>query len=145
MQVDYRVCMGRLFFLLFAAFLSLAAPAFVATQTSVVNGVTVAVTAGNLSPEASVWDFAVVMRSSNHKNLPDDLVRSAVLVDPQGHQHKALIWEGAAAQGEHRAGVLKFIAIQPRPDSIELRIARPGEKKPRSFGWFLSSGLVASR
>jgi hypothetical protein len=41
--------------------------------------------------------------------------------------------------------VLKFIAVSPRPDSIELRIVRPGEKKARSFGWLLGNGMVASR
>jgi len=135
----------RLFFLFLAALLSLAVQALVVTQKSMVDGVTVAVTAGNLGPDASVWDFAVVLRSNKGKSLPDDLVRSAVLVDSQGRQYKALIWEGAPTEGDHRAGVLKFIAIDPRPDSIELRIIRPGEKKPRSFSWLLGSGLVAGR
>jgi hypothetical protein len=135
----------RIFFILLAAFISLGAPALVVTQKSTVDGVTVAVTAGNLGPDSSVWDFAVVLRSSQRRNLPDDLLKNAMLVDPQGRQHKALIWEGAVPEGDHRAGVLKFIALEPRPDSIELRITRPGEKKARSFSWFLSGGLVASR
>jgi hypothetical protein len=123
----------------------LAAPsADVITQRSVVKGVSVAVTAGNLGPEASVWDFAVVL-DSPHRNLPDDLLTSAVLVDSAGTKYKPLIWEGAPAAGSHRAGVLKFIAVKPRPDSIELRISRPGEKKPRSFSWLLGNGMVASR
>ena len=122
--------------------ISLLARAEIVTQTSTVRDVTVAVTAGNLSPEASVWDFAVVL-SSRGRNLPDDLVQSAVLVDPQGRRYKALIWEGAPGTGRHRAGVLKFIAVSPRPDWIELRIARPGETRPRTFGWLLGSGLVA--
>jgi hypothetical protein len=123
----------------------LAAPsANVITQRSIVKGVSVAVTAGNLGPEASVWDFAVVL-DSPHRNLPDDLLTSAMLVDPNGKKYKPLIWEGAPAAGSHRAGVLKFIALKPRPDSIELRISRPGEKKPRSFSWLLGNGMVASR
>ena len=134
----------RIFLLVYAALLALAAPANVVTQKTTVNGVIVAVTAGNLGPDASVWDFAVVLRSSQ-QDVPDDLVSNAVLVDPAGKKYKALIWEGAPSQGNHRAGVLKFIAVEPRPDSIELRITRPGEKKPRSFSWLLGSGLVASR
>ena len=133
----------RFFFLILAAFLALAAPANIVTQKSIVNGVTVAVTAGNLGPDASVWDFAVVLRSS--RDLPDDLVANAVLVDPAGNKYKALIWEGAPSDGNHRSGVLKFIAVEPRPDWIELRITRPGEKKPRSFSWLLSGGMTASR
>jgi hypothetical protein len=86
-----------------------------------------------------------VVLDSPHRNLPDDLLTSAMLVDPNGKKYKPLIWEGAPAAGSHRAGVLKFIALKPRPDSIELRISRPGEKKPRSFSWLLGNGMVASR
>jgi hypothetical protein len=134
----------RIVFLVYAALLALAAPANVVTQKSSVNGVIVAATAGNLGPDASVWDFAVVLRSKD-RDITDDLVTNAVLVDPQGKKYKALIWEGAPAQGNHRAGVLKFIAVEPRPESIELRITRPGEKKPRSFSWLLGGGMVANR
>jgi hypothetical protein len=123
--------------------LSLGLSATVITQRTIVNGVSVAVTGGNLSPEASVWDFAVVLHDARNRNLPDDLLKSAVLIDPQGRRYKPLIWEGAPAAGDHRAGVLKFIAVEPRPDSIELRISRPGEKKPRSFSWLLGTFLLA--
>ena len=135
----------RILLLVLAALLSLGASATVVTQKSVVNGVTVAVTAGNLGPQSTVWDFAVVIRASNNRILSDDLVRNAVLVASNGKQYKVLVWERAAAEPHHHAGVLKFIAIQPRPDWIELRIARPGEKKARSFSWLLGSGLMASR
>lgn len=128
---------------LLLAVVSWTAPAHIVTQASTIRGVTVAATAGNLSPDASVWDFAVVL-SSPARNLPDDLVRSAVLVDPQGRKYKALIWEGAPGSGRHRAGVLKFIAVNPRPEWIELRIVRPGEARPRTFSWLLGSGLVAA-
>jgi len=128
--------------ILVALLLSLAAPAQVITQRTTVHGVSVAVTAGNLGPDASVWDFAVVL-DSPHRNLPDDLLTSAVLVDPGGRKYKPLIWEGAPAAGDHRAGVLKFIAVKPRPDWVELRISRRGEKKPRSFSWFLAGSMMA--
>lgn len=136
--------MKRILFVLLALVLSLGSSAQVITQRTIVNGVSVAVTAGNLSAEASVWDFAVVLDARRRK-LPDDLLKSAVLVDSWGRQYKPLIWEGAPAEGSHRAGVLKFLAVTPRPDSIELRISRPGEKKPRSFSWLLDSGLMARK
>ena len=120
------------------------AHADIVTQTSEQDGVTVAVTAGNLSTETPVWDFAVVL-SSRGANLPDDLVESAVLVDPEGREYKPLIWEGAPHDGDHRGGVLKFFAVEPRPQSVELRIMRPGEPRPRKFSWFLGRGLVAMR
>jgi hypothetical protein len=137
--------MGRRFFiLLLAALASMGVAALVVTQKSSVAGVTVAVTAGNLSPEATVWDFAVVLRTTGRKPLTDDLLKSAVLIDPYGRTYKPLAWEGETRPGDHRAGVLKFIAIDPRPHSVELRIVRPGEKKARSFSWLLGSGMVAS-
>jgi hypothetical protein len=141
---DYRSIMRRIVAVLLAIALSAGPSASVITQRTVVKGVSVAVTAGNLSPDASVWDFAVVL-DAPHRNLPDDLLTSAVLVDPKGRKYKPLIREGAPAAGKHRAGVLKFIAVEPRPDSIELRISRPGEKKPRSFSWLLGNGMIASR
>jgi hypothetical protein len=134
----------RILALVLLMWVSQATPAQIITQTSTVGGVTVAATAGNLSPEASVWDFAVVLSSSG-KPLPDDLVKSAVLVDPQGHQHQALIWEGAPHAGTHRAGVLKFIAFRPRPEWVELIIHRPGETRPRRIGWLLDGGMMAQR
>jgi hypothetical protein len=136
--------MKRIVAVLLAIALAAGPSASVITQRTIVKHVSVAVTAGNLGPEASVWDFAVVLDTPHH-NLPDDLLTSAVLVDPKGRKYKPLIWEGAPAAGTHRAGVLKFIAVEPRPDSIELRINRPGEKKPRSFSWLLGNGMMASR
>ena len=135
--------MARIAVVLAALLLSLASWGHVITQRTIVRGVSVAVTAGNLGPDASIWDFAVVL-DSPHRNLPDDLLRSAVLVDPQGRKYKPLIWEGAPDSGDHRAGVLKFIAVKPRPEWVELRITRRGEKKPRSFSWLLGSEMMAS-
>ena len=102
------------------------------TQTTVVRGVSVAVTPGNLGEDTQLWDFAVAFHSRGAK-LTDDIMDNAVLVAPGGRQAKPIWWEGEAAGGTHRAGVLKFIALQPRPKSVELRIQRPGEDKPRVF------------
>lgn len=101
------------------------------TQKSVVQGVTVAVTPGNLDADSGMWDFAVAFDSRGAR-LNDELMESVVLVG-DGRQVKPLAWEGAAAGGTHRAGVLKFIAMKPRPKDLELRITRPGEAKPRVF------------
>jgi hypothetical protein len=133
----------RLFLLTIAA-IALGAQGQVVTQTSTVQGVTIAATAGNLGPDTTVWDFAVVLDSRNQE-LPDDLVENAVLLDDSGHAHKALVWEGAPAEGRHRAGVLKFFAPDGRPQWVELRITRPGEARPRTFSWFVPGGLVALR
>jgi hypothetical protein len=101
------------------------------TQKSVVQGVTVAVTPGNLSPDTGMWDFAVAF-SSTGKRLDDEVMESFVLVG-DGRTMKPLAWEGEKAGGTHRVGILKFIAIQPRPKELELRLVRPAEAKPRVF------------
>ena len=132
-------------FLVALAAMACAAQAQIVTQTSTVQGVTVAATAGNLGPRTTVWDFAVVLDSRNQE-LPDNLVDNAVLLDDSGNMQRALIWEGAPSEGRHRAGVLKFFAPGgPRPQWVELRIMRPGEARPRVFSWFLPGRLVASR
>lgn len=135
--------MGSLLFaLVLVAMTALPAQAEVITQKSTVQGVTVAATAGNLGALTTVWDFAVVLDSADQQ-LGDDLVNSAVLIDSRGHRQPALVWEGAAREGTHRAGVLKFFAVHPRPDWIELRITRPGESRPRTFSWLLGNGMMA--
>lgn len=140
---DYIWVMRPLHFLLVLAAFAWQAQAGVVTQTSRVHGVTVAATAGNLDAAAPVWDFAVVLDSG--RELPDDVAANAVLVDASGNASKALVWEGAPRTGRHRAGVLKFIALDPHSAWVELRITRPGEARPRTFGWLRPGQLVAAR
>ena len=102
-----------------------------ATQKSTVQGVTIAVTPGNLDAETGLWDFAVALDAPGQK-LQDDLMASAVLVG-DGRSVRPIWWEGARPGGSHRAGVLKFNALKPRPKQLELRIQRPEEPKPRVF------------
>jgi hypothetical protein len=101
------------------------------TQKSVAQGVTVAVTPGTLDADASIWDFAVAF-DSQHKRLDDEIMDSVVLLG-DGRRVKPLAWEGEGVGGRHRAGVLKFIAIKPRPKELQLQLQRPGEAKPRVF------------
>lgn len=122
---------------------ALQARAGVATQTSTAHGVTVAATAGNLDAAAPVWDFAVVLDSTD-RDLPDDVAANAVLVDASGNAAKALVWEGAPPTGRHRAGVLKFIALDPGSEWVELRITRPGELRPRRFTWLRPGRLLVA-
>lgn len=102
------------------------------TQTSEVRGVTVAVTPGNVGPGSTVWDFAVAFHSARGVRLTDDVMQTVVLA-ADGEQVRPLSWEGARAGGTHRAGVLRFPALQPRPKELELRIERPGEPRPRVY------------
>lgn len=126
----------RIFPFALAVLISANALAQLAAQKDSANGVTVAVTPGNLAAGTKVWDFAIVF-DTHSQDLSDDVVGGAALVDNQGNEFRPLGWEGAAPGGHHREGVLKFAAITPRPQAVELRIARPGEAKPRSFRWDL--------
>lgn len=104
------------------------------TQKSVVQGVTVAVTPGNLEPDSSIWDFAVAYDAQGARGLAgDEPLDNFVLVGEDGRRMKPLAWEGDRSGARHRAGVLKFIAIQPRPKEMQLELRRPGEAKPRVF------------
>jgi hypothetical protein len=126
----------RIVSLVLAMLLAGAAQAQLATQKTVEGGVTVAVTPGNLGADAKIWDFAIVL-DTHSQDLSEDLASSAVLADAQGNESKPLAWEGAAPGGHHRSGVLKFNAITPRPQAVELRISRPREGKARVFRWEL--------
>jgi len=104
------------------------------TQKSSERGVTVAVTPQNVSADAKTWDFKIVL-DTHSEDLSDDLLKTAVLLDGTGTRYTPVAWDGAAPGGHHREGVLRFKAISPQPQAIELRIVRPGEPGPRSFRW----------
>lgn len=101
------------------------------TQKSVENGVTVAVTPGHLEEDARVWDFAVVFDGSGRRF--DERVLECFELVGDGRRIQPLEWEGQGAAVGHRAGVLKFAPMQPRPKELELRFTRRGEAKPRVF------------
>jgi len=113
-----------------------AASAELATQKSSERGVTVAVTPQDLSSNAKTWEFKIVL-DTHSGDLSDDLLKTAVLLDGTGTRHVPVAWDGAAPGGHHREGVLRFKAVSPQPQAIELRIARPGEPGPRLFRWQL--------
>jgi len=130
--------------LLRALLLSVAALAFAGaadagnleTRSSRAAGVTVKVTPAQIDPGAAAWDFEVVL-DTHSGDLSDDLVRNSVLIGSKGVRHAPLAWDGAGPGGHHRKGVLRFKALQPVPQVIELQIRRPGESAPRSFRWTL--------
>ena len=102
------------------------------TQTSEVHGVTVAVTPGNLEADSSIWDFAIAFDAGGRR-FHDEVLDDVVLV-ADGVRIKPLAWEGEPTGViGHRAGVLKFVAIHPRPKEMQLEMTRPGETKPRVF------------
>lgn len=108
----------------------------VAPQKSSQAGVTVAVTPIEFAGAAKVWSFKIVL-DTHSQDLSDDLAANAILLDGQGREHKPTAWEGAPPGGHHREGVLRFAPFEPAPDSVELRLLRPGEGAPRVFRWQL--------
>ena len=96
---------------------------------------TVAVTPRNILDRAASWEFKIVL-DTHSQDLSDDLVKSTVLL-AAGNRHTPLAWEGAPSDGHHREGTLRFKAVNPIPDKIELLIQRIGEAKPRLYVWKL--------
>lgn len=102
------------------------------TQTSNKDAVTVKATPVKL--EGAVWEFQLVF-DTHSQELSDDMMTVATLVGPNGAQVKPTTWIGDPPSGHHRKGVLRFNALNPPPDVIELRLARPKESASRDFKW----------
>ena len=107
-----------------------------ATRSSSDQGVTVKVTPKLTGSLDSRWEFSIVLETHS-ADLSDDLTQSATLTTNDGRTLKPTGWVGAGPTGHHREGVLAFEVPAPRPSTVELRIARPGESAPRIFRWQL--------
>ncbi len=107
-----------------------------ASQSSASGGVTIAVKPVEVSAGAAAWSFQVTL-TTHSQELSDDLARAAYIVDGAGKKVSPTVWEGDAPGGHHRKGVLRFKALAPPPEAIELQIQRPGESSPRKFSWKL--------
>ena len=113
-----------------------AAAAELAQQSSQAGGVSISVKPTEVSAAATAWLFEVTL-TIHSGDLGDDLARTATIVDAAGKRYPAVGWEGDPPGGHHRKGVLRFKALSPRPDALELRILRQGETAPRTFRWKL--------
>ncbi|MBE0625792.1 MAG: hypothetical protein IH606_13375 [Burkholderiales bacterium] len=105
-------------------------------QSSQANSVGISVKPVDVSATAKTWQFQATL-TTHSGALDDDLARTATLVDAEGKQQAALGWDGDPPGGHHRKGVLKFKALSPRPDALEMRILRIGETAARTFRWKL--------
>jgi hypothetical protein len=102
-------------------------------QASRYGGVTVRVEPRGF-PREGTWDFAVTLETHTGE-LDDDLVRSATLF-ADGKPYRPLGWQGSPPGGHHRSGILRFRAVTPPPHTVELRIRRADETRPRVFIWY---------
>lgn len=108
------------------------------SQTDEQGQATVEVTPVELSKDAPVWKFNVVM-DTHSVELDADMAKASVLVDEAGLKYPALSWEGAEAGGHHREGTLSFAPIYPTPKSVEVLIQNVGDAANRSFKWQLNN------
>lgn len=106
-----------------------------APQISNERGVKVTVAPQGILSAAKTWDFQVVLETHT-RDLGDDLAKSSLLI-ADGKQYLPLGWEGAPPGGHHRKGLLRFKAIIPQPQAMELQIRLADDVSPRSFKWLL--------
>lgn len=102
-------------------------------QTSRQGGVIFTVAPGGFPRGAATWDFAVTLETHT-ESLDDDLMQATTLI-ADGKAYRPLGWDGPPPGGHHRKGVLRFKAVRPLPETVELQVRRPGETHPRVFRW----------
>lgn len=108
-----------------------------ASQTSNQGGVKITVEPRGFPRGAKNWDFAVTLETHTQPLDDDPANASTLLAD--GKPCRSLGWEGAPPGGHHRKGVLRFEAVTPQPQVLELQIRRTGEVSPRVFRWQLGT------
>jgi len=113
-----------------------AASAQLAAQKSSEAGVTVLVTPQAITTAAKTWNFNIAL-DTHSQELSDDFAKTTVLIDDRGAEYRPAAVEGDKPGGHHRSVVVKFGAGDRLPQSLEMRMQRPGEAKPRSFRWQL--------
>lgn len=114
-----------------------AAAAELAPLSDSSDGVTITVAPAPLTEAAGNWEFQISL-DTHSGALGDDLLSSSRLLDSQGGEHAPLAWDGDAAGGHHRKGMLRFAPLKPMPSELRLRLHRAGEPKPRLFVWQLN-------
>lgn len=108
-----------------------------AAQTSNRGGVKITVEPRGFPRGAKSWGFAITLETHTQP-LEDDLVKVTTLL-ADGKTCRPLGWDGALPGGHHRKGVLRFEAVTPPPQAVELQIRRAGEASPRIFRWQLGT------
>ncbi|HEY4483286.1 MAG: hypothetical protein A3I39_01145 [Candidatus Yanofskybacteria bacterium RIFCSPLOWO2_02_FULL_47_9b] len=116
-------------------------PQALAEQTKQAGEIAIKVVPIDISQDALVWQFKVVL-DTHSGELNQDMVAIAVLVG-DNQQKPALVWQEEslpagrqAPSGHHREGVLEFTPITPRPRTVELRMSGLGSVT-QVFTWDL--------
>ncbi len=91
-----------------------------ASKTITVGNVIYKVTPKKLTQNSSTWDFNFIL-DTHTGSLDQDLVSQVrLLVDSTEYQ--ATSWEGDPPGGHHREGLLKFKPLNPKINSVNLKI-----------------------
>ncbi len=106
-----------------------------APQTNSEGAVNISVVPQN-APASGVWKFEITL-DTHSVEINEDLSRVSVLVDDSGQEHEPIAWEGDPPGGHHRAGILTFNPVIPKPKSIKLKISEVGGVAERIFAWTL--------
>lgn len=106
------------------------------TKTDEQGPVAIKATPLDLSKGAGVWRFIIVF-DTHTGALEDDPLQAVRLVDDQGKDYVPKTWDGPGPGGHHREGTLTFIAINPAPPYVELKISNVGGIPERKFKWSL--------
>ncbi len=106
------------------------------TKESNDGPVSVTVTPLDTGDNSPLWSFDIAL-NTHSEEIGEDLAVVSVLMDDEGKTYRPISWEGSPPGGHHRSGVLKFSAISPRPNSLELKINNVGGIPERSFKWEL--------
>jgi hypothetical protein len=112
-----------------------AAESSYAPQVSNERQIKITATLQDIQKEAKTWDFELVLETPTHA-LSDPMENASVLI-ADGKQYNPVGWEGSPPGGHHRKGLLRFKAVAPLPESVELQIRLIGDPSPRSFKWRL--------
>ena len=106
-----------------------------AVQVNSEGEVEISVQPKKISPTSATWDFKISM-DTHSVELNDDLTAVSLLV-ADGNVFSPVAWEGPSEGGHHRGGILKFPAVNPLPQTLEILIRGVGDVPMRSFGWEL--------
>lgn len=120
-----------------------AQPLLFEEQTVSGGGVDISVMPQNITADADMWSFQVVL-NTHSVELSEDIAAVSALLDDRGTAYEPFSWEEGslpagrqAPGGHHRSGILKFKPISPMPDSITLVLNTIGGVAERKFSWRL--------
>lgn len=110
-----------------------AVPAQLEPQSNDAGAVTVQVVPLAPGPGNTV-EFQVAM-NTHSVELDADMLTSVRLRDDAGNEYVPVAWDGPAAGGHHREGIIKFPALKSETRTITLVVRNVAGVPERAFKW----------